>query len=257
MFKHGLLSAAAIVALFSLGAPAGAITFQFSGTPTGGTDGAVNGTADFSLSGNILTIVLTDLLQPATWSAGNEISGVSFSLTGATGSGALATTNNGNISTINSVGTYTAAVANALTRWTANETGALIALSLFSGGPPSDLIIGPDSAGGFANAGIYNTASSVQTHNPSVLGSATFALTIPGTYTLADLSNIVLFFGTGDWPGSTSHGTGTCIFDCDTIGGGGQNEAPLPAAVWLMGSILGGGAGVGAWRRRKQRTKAA
>jgi hypothetical protein len=36
-----------------------------------------------------------------------------------------------------------------------------------------------------------------------------------------------------------------------------QSAAPLPAAVWLMGSILGGGAGAGAWRRRKQRAKTA
>ena len=36
-----------------------------------------------------------------------------------------------------------------------------------------------------------------------------------------------------------------------------QSAVPLPAAVWLMGSILGGGAGAGAWRRRKQRAKAA
>jgi hypothetical protein len=35
------------------------------------------------------------------------------------------------------------------------------------------------------------------------------------------------------------------------------DETPLPAAVWLMGTVLGGGAGVGAWRRRKQRAKVA
>lgn len=40
-------------------------------------------------------------------------------------------------------------------------------------------------------------------------------------------------------------------------GGKQGDETPLPAAVWLMGSILGGGAGVGAWRRRKQRAKVA
>jgi len=39
-------------------------------------------------------------------------------------------------------------------------------------------------------------------------------------------------------------------------GGGGGGEVPLPAAVWLMGSVLGGGAGFGAWRRRR-RAKAA
>jgi hypothetical protein len=39
-------------------------------------------------------------------------------------------------------------------------------------------------------------------------------------------------------------------------GGRQGGETPLPAAVWLMGTILGGGAGVGAWRRRKQRVAA-
>ncbi len=36
-----------------------------------------------------------------------------------------------------------------------------------------------------------------------------------------------------------------------------QLTTPLPAAVWLMGSILGGGAGVRAWRKRKREAKAA
>jgi hypothetical protein len=36
-----------------------------------------------------------------------------------------------------------------------------------------------------------------------------------------------------------------------------QSAVPLPAAIWLMGSILGGGAGAGAWRRRKRRAKTA
>jgi len=35
------------------------------------------------------------------------------------------------------------------------------------------------------------------------------------------------------------------------------SQVPLPAAVWLMGSILGGGAAVSAWRRRKQSVKVA
>jgi hypothetical protein len=35
------------------------------------------------------------------------------------------------------------------------------------------------------------------------------------------------------------------------------NAVPLPAAVWLMGSILGGGAGFGAWRKRKERAQRA
>ncbi len=252
MFKHGLVSAAAIAAIVSFGAPAGAVTYQFSGTPTLGTDGAVNGTADFSLSGNLLTVVLTDLLQPTKWSAGNEISGVSFSLTGATGSGALATTNSGNISTINSDNTYTTATSDSLTRWKANETGTSILLTTLSGGAPDRLIIGPDSAGGFAHTGTYNHANSVETHNPSVLGSATFAITIPGTFTLTNLSSVVLFFGTGDAP-DTSYGNGTCITTC-TTGGGGDTATPLPAAL----PLFAGGLGVfGLLARRRKRKNAA
>ena len=38
--------------------------------------------------------------------------------------------------------------------------------------------------------------------------------------------------------------------------GGHQNETPLPAAVWLMGTVLGGGAGFGAWRKRKKAANA-
>jgi hypothetical protein len=34
--------------------------------------------------------------------------------------------------------------------------------------------------------------------------------------------------------------------------GDGPAATPLPAAVWLMGTILGGGAGIGAWRKRRK-----
>ena len=33
--------------------------------------------------------------------------------------------------------------------------------------------------------------------------------------------------------------------------GGGPGDTPLPAAVWLLGSVLAGGAGFGRWRKRK------
>ena len=41
------------------------------------------------------------------------------------------------------------------------------------------------------------------------------------------------------------------FYDGQTPNGGG-GEVPLPGAVWLMGTVLAGGAGVGAWRRRRR-----
>ena len=34
--------------------------------------------------------------------------------------------------------------------------------------------------------------------------------------------------------------------------GGNQNETPIPGAVWLLGSVLGGGAGFKKWRNRRR-----
>jgi hypothetical protein len=38
---------------------------------------------------------------------------------------------------------------------------------------------------------------------------------------------------------------------------GGPTTTPLPAAVWLLGSVLAGGAGFGRWRKRKAKSAAA
>jgi hypothetical protein len=35
--------------------------------------------------------------------------------------------------------------------------------------------------------------------------------------------------------------------------GGNQNETPIPGAVWLLGSVLGGGAGIKKWRNRRRK----
>lgn len=37
----------------------------------------------------------------------------------------------------------------------------------------------------------------------------------------------------------------------------GAGATPLPAAIWLMGTVLGGGAGFGAWRKKRKNTAAA
>ena len=46
-----------------------------------------------------------------------------------------------------------------------------------------------------------------------------------------------------------------CTGECG--GGGPHLGTPLPAAVWLFGSVLAGGAGIGRWRKRRKAAVAA
>ena len=57
----------------------------------------------------------------------------------------------------------------------------------------------------------------------------------------------------------TQNGTGlsnlrvyNCTDGCPDAAPPPPGEVPLPAAVWLMGTMLAGGAGFGAWRRRRK-----
>jgi hypothetical protein len=107
-------------------------------------------------------------------------------------------------------------------------------LTALTGGQPDHLIIGPDSAGGFTGAGLYSNAnSSIGNFNPSVLGSATFDITIPGVTSASTLSHVVFQFGTDD-----GHNLITGVV---------SSPVPIPGAVWLLGSGLIGLAGI---RRR-------
>jgi len=194
MFWAGALSGLALLA------PALA-SGQVYTTPGGSTTtgGSVNAEADFTISNGQIVLTLKNLLQNPTADS-QLLNGLSFNIGGATGSGALTTTNSGEISTISSGGAYTAGVSDALTRWDATETATSVALTTLSGGTPNRLIIGPDSKGNLdpTLGGKYTNAnpSITNNHNPSVLGSATFTIDIPGITQNSKLSNVVFDFGT-------------------------------------------------------------
>jgi hypothetical protein len=158
----------------------------------------VNAEAFFTLNNGSITLQLVNLyLNPTADS--QLISGITFNITGASSSGSLKTTNSGSITTIGSKGSYKAGTSDPLTRWTANEAkkSTAITLTALSGGQPNHEIIGPDSLGGFKGAGNYGKANpSITNHNPVVLGSATFTITIAGVMTTSKLSNVVFQFGT-------------------------------------------------------------
>jgi hypothetical protein len=170
-------------------------------TPSGSEskDGPVDATATFTLSSGHVLITLTSLLENPT-ADGQLISAILFNVSGASGTGALASTNSGNISTIDiSDGTYSAGVSDPLTRWEASHTGTAVTLTTLSGGKPNRLIIGPDSLGNFnpALGGLYDQANaSIDQHNPVVLGTATFDIAIAGVTSDSVLSDVVFQFGT-------------------------------------------------------------
>jgi hypothetical protein len=203
LFAVSVQSAQAI----TIGTPSG---YTLSGLP-------VNATASFTLNEGSISLTLTNLQQNPT-SIAQLISGITFNVSGASGSGGLTTVNSGLVSTISAGGSYTAGVSDPLTRWTASQLETLITLTTLSGGTPNRLIIGP---AGYSNA----NPSITGVHNPSVLESATFNITIPGVTSTSTLSNVTFLFGSGP----------TAV------------PVPIPGALLLFGP---GVAGLIALRRR-------
>jgi len=163
-------------------------------------DGDVDATASFSISGNMITIVLTDL-EPNPISAGQLISGILFNATGAT-SGSL-TTSSGVLANVGDGGSVlNGGAAVTLDHWGLSFSGGSMSIVMETaggaaqGGTPVDMIIGPDSKGGF-NPTNYTAANPSITgnHQPSVLGSATFTITTTGTVT--GITGVQMAFGTG------------------------------------------------------------
>jgi hypothetical protein len=86
-----------------------------------------------------------------------------------------------------------------------------------------------------------------------------FAGLLSATSQYTDASNVKhdIFFAADIFKfGCTGDGCTGVVGASTQLGGGNQNETPLPGAVLLMSTVLGGGAGIGAWRRRKKKSTA-
>jgi hypothetical protein len=160
------------------------------------SNGSVDASASFTVGNGTVTVTLTDLLENPI-SSGQALSGVEFTVSGATSMATLASSS-GVTSTITpGSGAYTPGVLTSpLDHWSANN-GANLATVGIGGGKPYDLIVGPDSAGSITGAGTYSNANNgFSQFNPYVLGSATFTVDISGVTSNSTLSGVVFEFGT-------------------------------------------------------------
>jgi len=198
-------------------------TIDFT-TPAGtsSSDGPLSAEAVLTAGSGQVTITLTDLLANPT-SAGQLISGVVFDITGATGLGTVS--GSGKLATIAANGSYTTPVsASSLTHWADTMSGSTFTLTTLSGSQPNQMIIGPDNGSGkFSNAN-----ASIINFNPTVLGSASFTLSIPGVTSASTISNVRIEFGTGP---------DTVVGTPPTVPDGGSTVALLGMALCGFGLV--------------------
>jgi hypothetical protein len=226
-FKTPLFAALAAVTLAS-GAHADILTFNASGS---GSDGALSAAATITTSSDQVVIDLTSLITNPT-SIGQEVSSIEFMLSDIPSSADL-TSSTGTLINIATDGTVTPATGT-ISHWGValdSSTGEITletAGNAAVGGQPIDLIIG--MAASYPNAN-----SSINVHNPSIQGTGTFTLSVPGVTGDTTVSNVVFNFGTGPdttLPGTTSGGPGTTTGGPGTTTGG---TVPEPATLALLG----------------------
>jgi hypothetical protein len=229
MFRKSLLGA--VVAFSALGwGTANATVYTLDPTQNNAGN-TVAASADVTVSGDLLTIVLTNL-SPSLSAANQALSDflINFS-TDITGVSSF--TQDGSRITVNSDGSTTP-FAGPPTRWDPFiRGGGNLYLTALGNGSPSDMIA-PDNIG--------SPNSSVDNFNPYIDTTATFTMLISGASNLT-ISGVSFSFGTN--PDEFS----ACVGDCGG-GGGGQGGVPEPASWALM--IVGFG-GVGAMLRQRRR----
>jgi hypothetical protein len=233
MLNRSGASAAVVAVCLAIASEAGASTYNFGASGTG-SDGAEGATAIITASLNSIEVQLTSTQANPT-SAGQEVSGIQIFLSSATS--VSLTSASGTQIMIGAGGAVSSPLDGtqiAADDWGASASGKTIYLATVgtgsTGTQPENLIIG---AGPYTNAN-----SSIMNFLPSIQGTGTFFLAVVGT---PIISGVKFEFGTG--PDSYLDGSPT--------GTGNQNTTPLPAALPLMGTVLGAGYLVSAWRRRR------
>lgn len=153
----------------TLATPVGA---TFSGNP-------VDFEAIITTSLNSIVVVLESLQDNPTADT-QEISGISFTLNTVDSNATTLSSSSGQLINIASGGVWTNDTTDSINHWqvsgSAGSTSTVIALNVFSGGQPNDLIIGNPNSNN-----LYATANnSITGHQPSIKNSGTFTLSMVG-----------------------------------------------------------------------------
>lgn len=186
------------------GRPAGADVWTASETTK--KDGLLDAQAEFTISDGKIVVTITNLLDPTEIkSAGQAVSGISFTISNAPGTNS----SNSALGALVDVGSNgsTSPVTGDPGRWVGLETvtkgkntktlGSFgiskdtITLETIGGGQPTELIL-PYSKDGYSSAN-----SSITNFNPEVDGPATFTLNLSGVTSSTKISDVQFFFGTG------------------------------------------------------------
>jgi len=228
----------------------GSVLFQTpDGSKTGG--GSVSATALFITNGNSLQIVLTN----NTLNTGNiaqVITGIRFTINGAATSGNTLNNASGYVAEVIDDGTYSNAKNGSIApHWALTYPKNTFNLNTVpgTGGQPYDGIIGPGASGSNMSSGSFpNANSSIASsdpHNPLVLTTGTFNLTIGGTFNEKNITGVIFQFGTLAGQNTVPGEPGDEIIQ----------EVPEPATLSLAGIGLVGFAGY-VYRRRRQKAAA-
>jgi hypothetical protein len=163
--------------------------------------------ANFSASGTVLTIKVTNLLSPTDIvGAGSAVSGVVFTLSNNAGADTTNTAS-GQLVNLDKNGNVTDQSGNP-TNWISpgglvtSATSPTITISAFATSPPSQMILPADGGGGYPNS---NSSLNKDKHQPSVDGPLTVTLTLAGLTSSTTIKSVSFEYGTG--PDTTQPGT--------------------------------------------------